>query len=243
MKAFELNAELRTAHGRAENRRLRRGGKVPAIVYGGAGAPVMLAVDQHDLDHHLANEAFYSHVIKVNVAGSKAEEVVLRDLQRHPAKPVIQHMDLLRVVAGEVLRMHVPLHFVGEDDCPGVKDEGGIPTHNMNDVEVECLPRDLPEYIEVQCSALNVHDAVHLSDLGLPEGVQLVELMHETDRTVVTIQLPRAAIELEAEDAAEAEAASAEGEEAAAEEAEGDDSEGEPASEGESARDDEANAK
>ncbi|MDT0636355.1 50S ribosomal protein L25/general stress protein Ctc [Spectribacter hydrogenoxidans] len=222
MKPFELNAETRTAQGRAENRRLRRQGKVPAIIYGGAGEPLMLSFDHDDLSHHLANEAFYSHVIKINVPGGKPEEVVLRDLQRHPARPFVQHVDLLRVVAGEALRMNVPLHFIGEDDCPGIKEEGGIATHSMNDVEVECLPRNLPEYIEVDCSALAVNDALHLSDLKLPEGVELVDLMHETDRTVVTIQLPRAALELEEEEAAEAEAAA---EEAAAEEEAGDDSE------------------
>lgn len=221
MKAFELNAEPRDARGRAANRRLRRGGMVPAVIYGGGGEPVMLSVEHHHLDHHLENEAFYSHVIKVKVAGGKTEEVVLRDLQRHPARPFIQHVDLLRVVAGEALRMNVPLHFVDEDECPGVKEEGGIIQHNMNDVEVECLPRHLPEYIEVPCGALNVHDAIHLSELTLPEGVQLVDLMHETDRTVVTVQLPRAALELEEEDAAEAEAAADEvAEEEAAEQGE-----------------------
>lgn len=230
MKPFELNVEKRTGQGRAANRRLRREGKVPAVLYGGNDEPLMLSVDHDDLDHHLDNEAFYSHVIKINVAGGKAEEAVLRDLQRHPSKPFIQHMDLLRVVAGEALRMHVPLHFIGEDECPGVKEEGGIVQHSMNDVEVECLPRNLPEYIEVDCSALNVNDAVHLSELTLPEGVELVDLMHDTDRTVVSVQLPRAAIELEEEEAAEAEAAAEEAEaeaEAESEAASGEAEEGE----------------
>lgn len=237
MKPFELNVEKRTAQGRAENRRLRREGKVPGILYGGKGEPVMLSVEHDDLDHHLDNEAFYSHVIKINIAGGETEEAVLRDLQRHPSKPFIQHMDLLRVVAGEKLRMQVPLHFEGEDDCPGIKEEGGIAQHSMNDVEVECLPRDLPEYIEVDCRNLAVGDSVHLSDLKLPQGVELVDLMHETDRTVVTIQLPRAAIELEEEEAAEAEAAA---EEAAAEETEaGEEEEGAGESEEESGGEDE----
>lgn len=237
MKPFELNVEKRTAQGRAENRRLRREGKVPAILYGGKGDPLMLAVEHDDLDHHLDNEAFYSHVIKINVAGGETEEAVLRDLQRHPSKPFIQHMDLLRVVAGEKLRMQVPLHFEGEEDCPGIKEEGGIAQHSMNDVEVECLPRDLPEYIEVDCRTLAVGDSVHLSDLKLPQGVELVDLMHETDRTVVTIQLPRAAIELEEEEAAEAEVAA---EEAAAEDTEaGEEEEGAGESEEESGGEDE----
>jgi large subunit ribosomal protein L25 len=234
MKPFELNVEKRTAQGRAANRRLRREGKVPAVLYGGKGEPLMLSVERDDLDHHLNNEAFYSHVIKVNIAGGETEDAVLRDLQRHPSRPFVQHMDLLRVVAGETLRMHVPLHFIGEEDCPGVKEEGGIVQHSMNDVEVECLPRDLPEYIEVDCSALGVGDALHLSELTLPAGAELVDLMHETDRTVVSVQLPRAAIELEEEEAAEAEAAA---EEAAAEEGEEAGEKEEGAAEGEGEKD------
>ena len=209
MKPFELNAETRTAHGRPQNRRLRREGRVPAILYGGNGDPVMLSVDRDDLNHHLDNEAFYSHVIKINIKDGATEEAVLRDLQRHPARPFILHMDLLRIVAGETLRMNIPLHFVGEEKAPGVVDGGGIFQHNMNDLEVECLPRNLPEYIEVDCSTMGLHDAFHLSDLIMPEGVELVELMHEdsADLTVVSVQLPRAAIELEAEEAEEAAAA------------------------------------
>ncbi|WP_348767309.1 50S ribosomal protein L25/general stress protein Ctc [uncultured Salinisphaera sp.] len=231
MEAFELNAEKRTAKGRAENRRLRRNGRVPAIIYGGNGEPVMLTLEHNDLDHHLDNEAFFSHIIKIHVDGGSTEEVVLRDLQRHPAKPFIEHADFLRIVAGEALRMSVPLHFVGEEECPGVADEDGVVQHNMNDIEIECLPRNLPEYIEVDCSKLHLHDSVHLSELVLPEGVQIVELMgdeeDQTDRTVVSVQVPRAAIELEAEEEAEAEAAAAE--EAEAEDAEDGESEGDEA--------------
>lgn len=230
MKSFELNAELRTAHGRAQNRRLRHQGRVPTILYGGAGEPVMLSVDRNELDRHLDNDAFYSHVIKVKVKDGSTEEVVLRDLQRHPARPFVQHVDLLRVVAGEVLRMDIPLRFTGQEDAPGVTEENGVFQHNMNEVEVECLPRDLPEYIGVDCAQMALHDAVHLSDLKMPEGVQIVELMHdeEADRTVVSVQLPRAAIELEQEEAAAAElaaadrAADAEGSDDADSEAKGD---------------------
>lgn len=210
MEAFELNAEKRTAKGRAENRRLRRAGQVPAIIYGGNGDPVMLSLEHNDLDHHLDNEAFFSHIIKIHVAGGGTEEAVLRDLQRHPAKPFIEHADFLRIVAGEALRMSVPLHFAGEDECPGVVDEDGVIQHNMNDVEIECLPRNLPEYIEVDCSKLGLNDSIHLSELVLPEGVQIVDLMgdeeDQNDLTVVSVQVPRAAIELEEEDAEAAEA-------------------------------------
>lgn len=223
MEAFELNAEKRTSKGSAESRRVRKQGRVPAIIYGGNDEPAMLSFEHDDLDHHLYNEAFYSHIIKIKVTGGGTEEAVLRDLQRHPARPFIEHADFLRVVAGEALRMNVPLHFVNEEDCPGVRDEDGVIQHNMNDVEIECLPRNLPEYIEVDVSGLHLHDAVHLSELTLPEGVEIVELMNAEedapDRTVVSVQVPRAAIELEAEEAEEAEAAAAEAEEAEAEEA------------------------
>lgn len=234
MEAFELKAEKRSATGRAENRRLRKTGRVPAIIYGGNGDPIMLSLEHNDLAHHLDNDAFFSHVIKIKVAGGKTEEAVLRDLQRHPARPFIEHADFLRIVAGEALRMNVPLHFVGEEECPGVVDEGGVIQHNQNDVEIECLPRDLPEYIEVDCRGLGLHDAVHMSELVLPEGVQLVDLMgdpeEQNDRTVVSVQVPRAAVELEAEEEAEAEAAAAEAAEAEeAETAEDSDAEGDAA--------------
>lgn len=233
MDAFELNAEKRTATGRAENRRLRKSGRVPAVIYGGKGEPVMFSLEHNDLNHHLDNEAFFSHIIKIKINGADTEEAVLRDLQRHPARPFIEHADFLRIVAGETLRMSVPLHFAGEEDCPGVTEEEGIIQHNMNDVEIECLPRNLPEYIEVDCSKLALYDSIHLSELVLPEGVELVELMgdpeEQTDRTVVSVQIPRAAIELEAADEAEAEAAAAEEAEAEQGEsdAEGEDSESE----------------
>jgi len=224
MEAFELNAEARTATGRAENRRLRKTGRVPAIIYGGKGEPVMFSLNHNDLNHHLENEAFFSHIIKIKIDGN-TEEAVLRDLQRHPARPFIEHADFLRIVAGEKLRMSIPLHFTGEDDCPGVEEEEGVMQHNMNDVEIECLPRNLPEYIEVDCSKLHLHDAVHLSELVLPEGVELVELMgdeeEQNDLTVVSVQVPRAALALEAEEEAEA------AEEAAAEAEDGEDGESE----------------
>ena len=206
MEAFELNAEKRQSTGRAENKRLRKTGRVPAIIYGGNGDPKMVSFNHNDLNHHLDNEAFFSHIIKINVEGGETEEAVLRALQRHPAKPFIEHADFLRIVAGEALRMSIPLHFIGEEVAPGVIDEDGVISHNMNDVEIECLPRDLPEYIEVDCSKLNLNDSVHLSDLVVPAGVQIVDLMgdedEQNDQTVVTVQIPRAAVELEAEEEA-----------------------------------------
>lgn len=214
MEAFELNAQKRTRTGTAENRRLRKSGRVPAIIYGGSDEPAMVSFDHDELSHHLDNEAFYSHIIKINTQAGKPEEAVLRDLQRHPARPFIEHVDFLRVVAGETLRMSVPLHFTGEEDCPGVKTEDGIIQRTMNEVEIECLPRDLPEYIEVDVSALHVNDSIHLSELTFPEGVEVVELMGaeegDEESPVVSVQLPRAAAEETGEDEeAEAEAEAA----------------------------------
>lgn len=210
MEAFELNAEQRTGTGTSESRRLRKQGRVPAIIYGGNDEPAMVSFAHNELIHHLDNEAFFSHVIKVNVANGQAQEVVLRDLQRHPARPFIEHVDMMRVVADEALRMSVPLHFVGEQECPGVKTEEGMLQRVMTEVEVECLPRDLPEYVSVDVSALHVGDSVHLGALTLPDGVQFVELLTAEDSdeesTVASVQLPRAAVE-EVEEAEDSEAA------------------------------------
>jgi large subunit ribosomal protein L25 len=225
MEAFELNAQTRSTTGRAENKRLRKTGRVPAIIYGGNNDPLKLSLDHDDLIHHLDNEAFFSQIINIRVAG-QTEEVVLRDLQRHPAKPFVEHADFMRIVAGETLRMSIPLHFVDEETCPGVVDGGGVLQHSLTEVEIECLPRDLPEYIEVFCGELQLNDAVHLSDLRLPESVQVVDLMGEeeeqSDQTVVSVQVPRAAIEVEEEAEAEAEAdTEGEGEPGESEEGEG----------------------
>src|SRR5699024_155939 len=149
MEAFELEAQLRKTTGSAESRRLRRQGRVPAIMYGGKDKqPVMLSIAHNELARRLDNEAFYSHIIKIRV-DDKTQEAVLRDLQRHPARPFIEHVDFMRVTADEVLRMNVPLHFVGEEECPGVVEDEGILQRNRVEVEIECLPRDLPQYIEV----------------------------------------------------------------------------------------------
>lgn len=215
MEAFELNAEERTGTGTAESRRLRKQGRVPAIIYGGKGEPVMVTFEHNEFGHHLANEAFFSHIIKIKVKGGKTEEAVLRALQRHPARAFIEHADFLRVVADEKLRMSVPVHLVGAEDCPGVKEEDGIVQHIFTEVEIECLPRDLPEYVEVDVSKLHLNEAVHLSQLPLPDGVDLVVLLNaeeddeSADSVVVSVQLPRVVAEDsdEDEDAVEGEGA------------------------------------
>lgn len=205
---FQLNAELRADMGKGASRRLRRAGKVPGIMYGGKGAPSALAFLHKEVMKNLENEAFYSHILTVNVDG-KAEKAVLKDLQRHPFKPVIMHLDLQRVTATDKISVHVPLHFMGEDVAPGVKLRGGIVNHLMKHVDVTCLAKDLPEYIEVDVSGLDAGESIHLSELKLPAGVEIPGLVAESehDLPVVAVVLPRAA--MEAEEAAPAAAGEA----------------------------------
>lgn len=210
--SFELNAESRTDTGKGASRRLRRTGKIPAIMYGGNKDPESLTLNHNEVIRNLENEAFYSHILTVNVGGSKTR-AVLRDLQRHPSKPFVQHMDLQRVSEAEKLRMNVPLHFIGEEDAPGVK-AGGMVSHEIIEVEIECLPRDLPEYVEVDVSGLDIGDSLHLSDLKMPEGAVLLELARGEghDLGVVSVHAKRVVEEVE-EEVAAPEAAAEGGEE------------------------------
>ncbi|MEX2360544.1 MAG: 50S ribosomal protein L25/general stress protein Ctc, partial [Gammaproteobacteria bacterium] len=170
---FVLNAEKRDDQGKGASRRLRRAGRVPGILYGGDAEPQAITLDHNEMIRNTAHEAFYSHILTVKLGG-KEVQALLKDMQRHPAKPRITHVDLLRVQADKSVRVHVPLHFLDEKTSPGVKDQGGVVSHHLIEVEVECLPKYLPEYLEVFCGQLNVGDAVHLSDLALPEGVKIV---------------------------------------------------------------------
>ena len=218
---FEVQAELRTDEGKGASRRLRHAGKVPAIVYGGEDAPVSLALDHNKILRHLAEEAFYAHILTLNVDGEK-QQVVIKDLQRHPASDMrIMHADFLRIDAKHAMTMNVPLHFIGEDVAPGVK-AGGLVAHLMTDAEVSCLPKDLPEYIEVDVSAMEMDGSIHLSEVVLPKGVTLVALSHSQeglaegersayDQAVVSIHAPRAAVE-ETEETEETEEAAGEDE-------------------------------
>ena len=210
--SFELNAESRTDTGKGASRRLRRTGKIPAIMYGGNKDPESLTLNHNEVIRNLGNEAFYSHILTVNVGGSKTR-AVLRDLQRHPSKPFVQHMDLQRVSEAEKLRMNVPLHFIGEEDAPGVK-AGGMVSHEIIEVEIECLPRDPPEYVEVDVSGLDIGDSLHLSDLKMPEGAVLLELARGEghDLGVVSVHAKRVVEEVE-EEVAAPEAAAEGGEE------------------------------
>jgi large subunit ribosomal protein L25 len=186
--SFELNAEPRNDTGKGASRRLRRDGKVPAILYGGSQEPQALSLNHNQVLRNLEHEAFYSHILDINIGGT-GTRAVLRDLQRHPSRPTILHVDLLRVSATETLRMHVPLHFLGEDIAPGVKLAGGMVMHELIEVEVECLPQNLPEYIEVDVSGLHLGESLHLSDLKVPQGVTLVELARGEDHDLGVVSI------------------------------------------------------
>ena len=189
-ESFVVNAELRNDQGKGASRRLRRTGKVPAILYGGKDKPEQLAVVQHEMNKHLETEAFYSHILTLKFDG-KEQQAVLKDIQRHPAEPMFLHFDFQRVFADQAIRMEVPLHFKGGEVCPGVKVGGGIVEHHLMQVEVECLPKNLPEFIEVDLSKMELNDSIHLSHLKLPEGVALVELKHGKDPSVAAVHVPR----------------------------------------------------
>jgi large subunit ribosomal protein L25 len=192
---FVVNAEARNDQGKGASRRLRHEGKVPAVLYGGSDAPVSLSLVANDLKNHLKHEAFYNAILKLNIDG-KEQQVVLKDLQRHPLRQDhILHLDLYRIVADKPLRRHVPLHLTGYEGAPGIKLEGGKLEHLHNEIEVECLPKHLPEFIEVDCSAMKLDETIHLSQLTLPEGVQSVSLLRGKDDGVVAIHAPKKAAE------------------------------------------------
>jgi large subunit ribosomal protein L25 len=169
-------AEIREDVGKGASRRLRRSGKVPAVIYGGHRDPVALTLEQRDLLHEAENEAFYASILEIQVADGRTQQAVVRDMQRHPYKPVIMHIDFMRVSAEEMLRMSVPLHFVGEEHSPAGKASGVVIQHQMTDVEIAALPKDLPEFLSVDLSRMDAGDVVMLSDIILPEGVTLTAL-------------------------------------------------------------------
>ena len=181
---FFLDAESRSDMGKGASRRLRRTGKVPAIIYGGEGEAQPIMLDQNQVNRRLENEAFYSHVLTLNVDG-KPQEAILRDLQRHPIKPVILHMDFNRVSQDRVIHVHVPLHFLNEEKCVGVKQEGGVVSKMVTEVEVACLPKDLPEFINIDLADLKIGSSVHLSGIQTPEGVHIASLVSGGDDVMV----------------------------------------------------------
>ena len=209
MSDFELNAEVREDMGKGASRRLRRlADKVPAIIYGGDKEPQSLTLVRKDIEKSLENEAFYSHVLSVNVGGD-VQKAILKDLQRHPAKDSVMHADFLRVDDKVALKVHVPIHFLNEEACHGVKMQGGMIQHQATDIEVSCLPGDIPEYIEVDMLEVETGQIVHLSDVTLPEGVSSVALAlgEDHDLAIASVLAPKGGSDDEVEAAAPAEEA------------------------------------
>lgn len=203
--SFELVADPRDGvQGKGASRRLRRSGKVPAILYGGHNEPRQIILDHQNLLTLLVNERFFSTILELKIKG-ETQAAIVKDVQRHPAKNQILHMDLQRVLENEAIRMQIPLHFKGAAGSPGVKTQGGVVSHLLNLVQIMCLPKDLPEYLEIDLSAMEINDIKRLSDIPLPAGVTLVDLAHGRDEPVVSIHHPRA----EEVEAAPAEAAAA----------------------------------
>ena len=201
-----LNLTSRSDLGKGASRRLRHADQIPAVIYGGGQEPQPLQMSHNEIIKALEDEAIYTSVLDINIDG-KVVKAVIKDIQRHAYKPKVLHLDFQRISENEKIHMHVPIHFLGEDDAPGLR-AGGQMTHNMNDIEVVCLAKDLPEYLELDVSGLNVGDTLHISDLTLPEGVVSVDLMHgsDHDQPVVAIHKARGMKEDEGGDEAAEEA-------------------------------------
>ena len=186
---FNLEAQVRTDLGKGASRRLRHADKVPAILYGADKEPVSLTLAHNKLMQAQEFEAFYSHVLTLDVDGEKVEALV-KDMQRHPYKPKILHVDFLRVDASKAVHTNVPVHFINEETAPAIKTQGGHAEHHVNEIEVSCLPSQLPEFIEVDLTNVELGQTLHLSDITLPEGVSSIELAkgESHDSAVVTIK-------------------------------------------------------
>jgi len=199
---FTLDATIRTDLGKGASRRLRHQDKVPAIIYGRDDAPVSITLEHNKVHQAQEFEAFYSHVLTINVDGKKVEALV-KDMQRHPFKPKVMHIDFQRVIAGQALTTNVPIHFMNEAESDAIKFNGGHAEHHMNEIEITCLPKDLPEYIELDLINIEIGQTIHLSDIKLPKGVESVELGkgEEHDLAVVTVKTAKGpSVEEEAED-------------------------------------------
>ena len=206
MADFVLNAELRSDKGKGASRRLRRqADQVPAILYGAGKEPQPLSIRHQDLHKACESEAFYSNIITINVDGN-AEDAILKDLQRHPARDRIMHADFLRILMDQEITVEVPLHFINEETCVGVRQGGGNISHNMTSVEITCLPGDLPEFIEVDVEDVDVGSSIHMSELVLPQGLVIpsLQLGADHDHVVVSVNAPKRTEEIDEVDAAPA---------------------------------------
>lgn len=190
MSDFILLAELRDDQGKGASRRLRRSGKIPAILYGGDRESRSITLDHQVLLHQMENEAFFSSILTVKV-GDETQDAILKDIQRHPAKRQVLHLDLQRVLADQEIRVTIPLHFVNEDICIGIKEGGGVVAHIISEVEITCLPGNLPEYIDVDVASLELDQIIHLSEVEIPEGVSLTANLEEYDQPVASCHIAK----------------------------------------------------
>jgi large subunit ribosomal protein L25 len=229
-KEFDLIADYREDQGKGASRRLRHEGKVPAIIYGAGRPPRSITFDHNKVMQQLDNESFYSSILNVKV-GEKSQAAIVKDIQRHPAKRLIMHIDLQRIVEDQAIKMNVPIHYLGEEDAVGVRDGGGTVTKMVNDVEVTCLPKDLPEYLELDISHLELDEMMYITDIKMPEGVEIVGLAQAEDeqaQPIVSIHFIHE--EIIEEEVEEEELEGVEGEEGE----EGETPEGEAAADGDS---------
>lgn len=191
---MKVVATTRSAQGTSASRRLRLTGKVPGIVYGSTDAPIPIELDHNDLFHALRKEAFHSSILDLEVDGGAANSVLLRDVQMHPFKQQVLHIDFQRVAANEKIHVRVPIHYINAETSPAVKMSANVISHVMNDIEVICLPKDLPEFIEIDLGALEAQGAVHVSDLKLPEGVTVTP---QAEEVIATATMPDEMVEAE----------------------------------------------
>ena len=207
MATIEFTAFPRATEGRAASRRMRRAGKAPGIVYGGATAPQPIELDHNALVHALRNEAFHASILTMKVDGTSTQ-VLLRDVQMHPFRNEVLHVDFQRIDAKRKIHMKVPLHFVNAEQSPAVTAQGAIVSHVMTEIDIACLPKDLPEFIVVDLSSLDTAHSMHVSGVAMPPGVTVVS--HRTgDPVVATAVVPKAIVEAEEETPAEGEVAEA----------------------------------
>jgi len=189
--SFTFGADRREQQGKGASRRLRHTGKVPAILYGGGQPPQALVLDQQNLLTMIGNEKFYSSIVRLQIE-QQSQEAIVKDVQMHPARNVVVHVDLQRVLENEPIRIHLPIHFRNETVAPGVKLQGGIVSHMLADVEVTCLPKDLPEFLEIDLANMSLNETKFLADIPVPAGVVISDLRQGNNRPVVSIHSPRA---------------------------------------------------
>jgi large subunit ribosomal protein L25 len=189
--SYTIGADFREMQGKGASRRLRHKGKVPAILYGGRREPRPLILDQQNLLTMIADEKFYSSIVELKV-GDESQAAIIKDIQMHPAKNVVVHVDLQRVLENETIRIQLPIHFLNESTSPGVKTQGGVVSHMRTDVEVSCLPKDLPEFLELDLGSMNLNETKFLADIKVPEGVVITDLVHGKNTPIVSIHAPRA---------------------------------------------------